>query len=557
MHLRLVLLGLFVASAAAAQTPGDSECSAAEAVLRDQRLPNKGPELLQVLRDRTPSANTVVQFKKHVARLNAAAYADRLKATADLTKMGPVVRPLLENLLLDIKADAETIGRLRQVLEKFPADKDCAAASAAARLIARDKPSEALRVLLDFVPYTTHEALRQDVQRSINAVAFVDKKPAPLLIDALKDADPARRAAAGEALVRVVGIAGNDQVKPLLTDAHPLVRYQLGLALVERYDKRGIPLLIESIADSPTDRVECALDLLYRAAGDDAPTVYYQGKHTAAACGAAWQKWHAKHKDTLDLAKQLARPELGYTVITTTAIKPNTTSKILEIGPGPEHAIRWEFAGPRYPLDLQILGPNRMLMAEYFDRRVTERDFKGNILKQFSANMPIGCQRFPNGDTFIVTRQQLLLVDRDGKDVFTHTNQGAAGLICAAQRLRNGQMAVATSGGRCHLLDPQGRELKSFAMGGSPYALGGSLEILPNGRILVALYNVQTVAEFDWAGNKLWQATVNRPVSATRLANGNTLVTCSLDYRVVEIDPQGKEVWSYQTEGRPFRARRR
>jgi hypothetical protein len=34
-------------------------------------------------------------------------------------------------------------------------------------------------------------------------------------------------------------------------------------------------------------------------------------------------------------------------------------------------------------------------------------------------------------------------------------------------------------------------------------------------------------------------------------------VTCSIDYRVVEIDRDGKEVWSYQTDGRPFRARRR
>jgi hypothetical protein len=123
--------------------------------------------------------------------------------------------------------------------------------------------------------------------------------------------------------------------------------------------------------------------------------------------------------------------------------------------------------------------------------------------------------------------------------------------------LRNGQFLVVTSGGRCQLLDPQGRELKSVQIG-NVYSIGGNVELLPNGRILAPLYNMKTVAEFDWNGSQHWSAQITgRPMSATRLANGNTLITCSLDYRIVEIDPSGKEVWSCATEGRPFRARRR
>src|SRR5262249_39892026 len=160
---------------------------------------------------------------------------------------------------------------------------------------------------------------------------------------------------------------------------------------------------------------------------------------------------------------------------------------------------------------------------------------KGTILKQFPANLPIGCQRFRNGDTLIVTRQQLMIVDREGKEVFAYSNQGGHGNISAAQRLRNGQFAVTTSGRRCQLLDPQGRELKGLHMGGAVYTLGGNIEVLPNGRVLVPLYNQQAVVEFDWEGNKLWQASINRPISVSRLPDGNTLVTCSIDYRVVEI----------------------
>jgi hypothetical protein len=410
--------------------------------------------------------------------------------------------------------------------------------------------------LLTFVPYATDEYVRQDVQQAIELVALVDKKPAQELLDALKSEVPARRAAAAEALIRTLGKDAKELVTPLLKDPHPLIRYQLGMALVEKHDTTGLPLLIDAINDARAERVEFALGLLYRAAGENAPVEPF-GKNNLEKFTASWKAWHDKHGAKVDLPKQLATTEAGFTVITCSALKVGAKNRIFEIGPAPANEIRWEFDGPRYPLDIQILGPNRLLMAEYFDRRVTERDFKGNILKQFGALNPIAAQRLPNGHTFIVTRQQLQIVDGDGRETFTYTSQPGVGTINAAVRLRNGQMVVVNSGGRCVLLDPQGRELKGFQLG-NIYTLGGNIEVLPNGRILAPLYTQQCVAEFDWNGNKLWHANVARPISATRLSNGNTLVTCSIDYRVVEIDANGKEVWSYSTDGsRPFRARRR
>jgi hypothetical protein len=186
---------------------------------------------------------------------------------------------------------------------------------------------------------------------------------------------------------------------------------------------------------------------------------------------------------------------------------------------------------------------------------VTERDFKGNILWQHAAQTPIAAQRLPNGTTFIATRSQLLIVDREGKQVFAHNPQPAN--ITAAQWLRGGQMAIVTSGGRCSLLDARGQELKAFNTGGTVYTIGGNLEVLANGRILLPLYSQQQIAEFDWNGNKLWSANVPLPTSVSRLSNGHTLVTCNTMSRVIELDQNGKEVWSHQTDGRPFRARRR
>src|SRR4051812_43352390 len=124
MRWRLSLLCLMFASPALAQGPAESELAADEALLRDAKLPTKGAALLQTLRDRTPTPALIAQFHKQVARLHANAYAERLSATGDLVKMGPVVRPLLENLLRDTKADQETVRRLKHILDQFPADKD-------------------------------------------------------------------------------------------------------------------------------------------------------------------------------------------------------------------------------------------------------------------------------------------------------------------------------------------------------------------------------------------------------------------------------------------------
>jgi hypothetical protein len=370
-----------------------------------------------------------------------------------------------------------------------------------------------------------------------------------MLRDTLKDPSGPRRAAAAEAILRSQGLAAKDKIQHLLTDAHPLVRHQIGMTLTEMNDKAGLSILIQSLPDATSERADFALGLLYRAAGDKAPTAPYQGKKNIDVFCAAWNKWYDSHHGTLDLAKQLAQSELGFTLIST-GVKAN---KIYEIGPAKN--VHWEFKLPKYAIDVQVVGPNRLLVAEYTDHRVTERDFKGTILWQQAVQFPIAVQRLPNGNTFFATTSRMAIVDRAGKELFTHTPQSPS--IRAAQWLRGGQVAYVSSGGRCVLIDAQGRELKAFEMGATVTAVGSNLEVLPNGRILVPLYSQKQVAEFDWDGRKLWWATIQMPISVSRLTNGNTLVTCAVPQRVVELDREGKEVWSLTTDGRPYRARRR
>ena len=56
----------------------------------------------------------------------------------------------------------------------------------------------------------------------------------------------------------------------------------------------------------------------------------------------------------------------------------------------------------------------------------------------------------------------------------------------------------------------------------------GSVQVLPNGNVLVPLLFNGKVAEYDAAGQIVWEANVQQPSSAMRLPNGHTLIATLL-----------------------------
>jgi outer membrane protein assembly factor BamB len=214
---------------------------------------------------------------------------------------------------------------------------------------------------------------------------------------------------------------------------------------------------------------------------------------------------------------------------------------------------RWQLDGFQYAYDAQVLPGDRVLIAEYNAQRVSERNLKNEVLWEKRLMFyPISAQRLPSGNTFIVTNNALLEVDKTGKEVLTI--QRPQGDLTAAQRLRDGQIVCITQQGSCLRLDAAGKELKSFPCGQTTM---GGLDVLPNGRILIAQYSGNKVVEFDPDGKMVWQAPVPTPTSAVRLPNGNTLVASTMGQQVLELDRTGKTVWEYKNPQRPWKVRRR
>jgi hypothetical protein len=283
-------------------------------------------------------------------------------------------------------------------------------------------------------------------------------------------------------------------------------------------------------------------------AGDKAPTVSLgTDGPSRARCKKEWSDWWARNKDQIQLAKlDLSQRFLGYTLVV-----QRTLNKIVNGKRIPAATLIQELdanKNVRWKLELPL--PTQ-------GNAVSERDFKGNVKwKQNVGGNPLSAHRLPNGNTFVVMQNRLVEYDAKGNQVYSMDR--AQFDIFRGQKLRNGDVVFITAQGILTRLDPKNNNkvLKSFNIGqlGSQF---GNFEVLPNGNYLVPVYGNQRVVEFDPNGKQVWSANIQNPTSAQRLPNGNTLVSSQVTRRVVELDRNGQEVWSFQGEGQVFMARRR
>jgi uncharacterized protein (UPF0261 family) len=82
--------------------------------------------------------------------------------------------------------------------------------------------------------------------------------------------------------------------------------------------------------------------------------------------------------------------------------------------------------------------------------------------------------------------------------------------------------------------------------------------MMDNGHVLVPHHAENKVVEYNADGKAVWEVAVDQPIFATRLRNGNTLVTSMLPSKgAMEFDRAGNIVWQYRAATRVTRALRR
>lgn len=522
-----------------------------EKTLRDARVGTDGPTLLKFFRERTPEPDEVAHAATLVRELGDEAFPVRQQASQDLIKLGKAAVPHLKQAMQD--GDLEISRRAEHCLEQIEKKPTAPLSMAAARLVAHRRPADAAQVLLDYLLFAEDDAVADEVRAALGTVAVRDDQPEKVLVEALADSAPVRRGAAAEALIRSQAAEpAASAARRLLQDKDPGVRLAVALALVDSRDRAGLSPLIDLLTELPAADTWRAEEILFQLAGDQAPRL------TTARTDAerrknrdAWAVWYRDHGAKLDLAQlDPAARALGLTLVVQMD-NGGINGQVLEVGR--DGKPRWQIKNLRYPLDAQLLPGNRVLVAEYQGNCVTERDLQGKVLWTKAVSLPISCQRLVNGNTFIVTRNQLLEVDRTGNVVFTHDRKGFD--IMAARKLRDGQIVLATRTRQCIRLDATGNAVKTFPIDAMQTFSG--IDVLPSGHVLVPLVSNGRVVEYDADGKIVWETKVVFPTSALRLPNGNTLITSMSNQQVLEVDRNGNKAWEYKPDGRPWRARRR
>jgi HEAT repeat protein len=515
-----------------------------EKLLARAGLKTDTASVLAFFRKRSPTEADHREMARLVRQLGHDRFELREEAAEALRTWGV---PALEHLRKALNdPDAEVVRGARACIEEVEGGPGSLLPCAAARILVQRRAPGAVGVLLDYLPFADDDSVVEEVYNCLLAFGSETDRPDAKLIDALTDARPVLRGAAGHVLGRRGSAEEREAVVRLLADPNPHVRFRAARALLKRQDRRVLPALVGLIGEGPLDLAWQTEDILIALAGDGAPAVSVSagGEDGRRKALAAWQTWNKAHGQEANLARyEESQRLLGLTL----GIEYNT-GRVWECRM--DGALAWELRDLKGPMEAQILPGGRILVAEKGAQNISERDTRGTVLwkKEIGAD-PTGVQRLPNGNTFVSTYTWAMEFDKTGAHIYKVPIAVGSNAIC---KHRNGNIIFATDIELVEM-DSQGKKLRSVPLPRDGMWVG--LRDLPNDRFLLANSTSGRVLEVDQTGKILWETKVPGACGVERLPSGNTLVATS--GRVVEFNRAGREVWEKKSEGYVRRIHRR
>ena len=197
-----------------------------------------------------------------------------------------------------------------------------------------------------------------------------------------------------------------------------------------------------------------------------------------------------------------------------------------EYGQGPNRMLEldadgkvvWEHKPPSIAVIFEVL-PNGNVLYAYGGNPTGAREVtrKGEEVWNYVSKCPqvLGCRRLPNGNTLLAEQGPAQAVEVSPKGEVLHVTP------------------LHTNQEHFHL---QVRNIHQLA----------------NGNILAAHEGEGAVREVDQTGKVVWEYTgVENAGDAQRLPNGNTLISCGTQKRVIEVTPDKQIAWEFSAKDAP------
>lgn len=193
-------------------------------------------------------------------------------------------------------------------------------------------------------------------------------------------------------------------------------------------------------------------------------------------------------------------------------------------------------------------GPNRFIELDASGKTVWElKPPSTAVIFQVLANgnLLFGYGGSPTGVREITSRGETVF------DYVSHSHQ-----VFGCERLPNGNTLVAEQGPAQALeVNPLGEVVHITPLHTSHqhfHQQVRNVHKLPNGNILSAHEGEGAVREVDVNGKVVWEYTgVSKAGDVIRLANGNTVIGCGTQKRVIEVNPDKEIVWQFGAEDAP------
>ena len=529
-----------------------------ESLLKSQKIEVTEEALLKYFRDKTLSDEKQKHFRALVKGMGSSSYIVREQATKQLVKVGTSVLSFLKEAEYD--PNVELSRRARTCLDEIRSSSNTAIPIAAAHLLARKPqgkdhaPAEAIRTLLEYIPFADDDTVEEEVLTSLTLLCLREPKLEPEFVKALSDASTTRRSAAAYVLGHVGTKEDVARLPAMLDDQQALVRFRASQGLLASRNKAALPTFVKLIEQIPAPYLPRIEEVLFRIAEESSPneSIVATSAESRQKAAKAWAKWLDANQAKIDLTSLNDRE--SYLGLVTVCEYTNQFGNVMgQVWEGPRNGQkRWTITGVQGAMDAQSLPNGRVLIAENSANRVTERDTKGAIKWEFATPMnPVCCQRLPNGNTFIASYNMLMEVTQD-KQVLYRVTPGNQYYFFSAYKARNGNI-VAINGrnqGEIIEMDKEGRRINGVPV----QNLGNwcSVEMQPNGNYLVALQSTGMVREIDRKGNEVWSKPYQGAFRATKLPNGHVLVASLNTRKVAEMDRNGAIVWETMCQGQPW-----
>jgi len=243
--------------------------------------------------------------------------------------------------------------------------------------------------------------------------------------------------------------------------------------------------------------------------------------------------------------------------------------------------VLWERGNLADPYSAQRLANGNTLIAEASNARVIEVRPDGTIEWQYGVQScgtgfnqvcsPHDAKRLSNGNTIIAdtANERVIEVDANKNIVWQYGTNGVPGSGSNqlyrpwdVEVLPNGNILIADSGNyRVIEVDRSRNIIWSYANEPDPVCYGMGycfqpldVEWLPNGNVLI-LEEQGQVREVTRSKAVVWSYGIagdpsgglNHPRSATRLSNGDTLISDSNSRRVIQVNSAKSVVWTYSS----------